>query len=299
MTGRISRIIAFDIDGEEALALFNRAVESLDEELKTALKETMRIRTASGNTNVVIGFRIEEFTSTDDYKLLASPVLWTNGKHSEIRVKGEGGYIVAPPSILEDGKRYELIDGKTAVVILSKAQIQKLISAIQKQTQSPATSIGASNTDLTEEDVSNIVAILKPYYQHGNRNDFTMYLSGWNSDKTTGDISSTGDILSPANKIHPVENGQNHAQNPATGDTGGIGDILHTLDMGFELKPVDGNAKLHDISIYDCYYCTFKTNIQKDYQKHVIFTHPEKPCYPSKADLEKLGLKAQGQSWEI
>jgi Bifunctional DNA primase/polymerase, N-terminal len=63
VTGRVSRIIAFDTNGEEASAYFNRSVESLDDEgLKTALKDTMRIRTASGNINVVIGFNEEEFT---------------------------------------------------------------------------------------------------------------------------------------------------------------------------------------------------------------------------------------------
>jgi Bifunctional DNA primase/polymerase, N-terminal len=180
VTGTISRIIAFDIDGEEGFARFNRAVESLDDqELKTALKETMRIRTASGNTNIIVGVRIEEFTSDEDDKLLASPVLWTNGsKHNEIRVKGQGGYVVAPPSTLADGKRYELIDGKSIVSTLSKAQIDKLISAIRKlrayskENWDSRTDVG--NKDLNEEDVSNIVAILKPYYQHGNRNDFTM-----------------------------------------------------------------------------------------------------------------------------
>jgi hypothetical protein len=35
------------------------------------------------------------------------------------------------------------------------------------------------NTDLNEEDVYDIVSFLKPYYRNGNRNDFTMYLSGW------------------------------------------------------------------------------------------------------------------------
>jgi Bifunctional DNA primase/polymerase, N-terminal len=131
VTGRISRIIAFDIDGEEALARFNRVVDEY-EELKAALNETTHIKTASGNTNIIVGFREEEFTSADDYKLIANRVLWTNGKHSEIRVKGERGYVVAPPSTLEDGKRYELIDGKSSVAILSKIQIYKLVSAIQK-----------------------------------------------------------------------------------------------------------------------------------------------------------------------
>ena len=111
-------------------------------------------------------------------------------------------------------------------------------------------------------------------------------------DKTTGDISGTEDIVSPADKIAPVENGQNHAQKPATGDTGGIGDILSTSDIGFESRPADENMNNAAISTYNCYYCTsFKTDIQKDYEKHVIFSHPEKPCYPSKADLEKLGVK--------
>ena len=71
-----------------AIVTGKRTVEALDdEEIKRALKDTFRIRTGSGNTNVVIGFREEEFTSAG--KHITNRVLWTSGKHSEIRVKGE------------------------------------------------------------------------------------------------------------------------------------------------------------------------------------------------------------------
>jgi hypothetical protein len=52
---------------------------------------------------------------------------------------------------------------------------------------------------------------------------------------------------------------------------------------------------------FQCYYCdSFKTNSNDDYEGHIIMKHGQgHPCYPSKADLKKLGLKAQGKSWEI
>jgi hypothetical protein len=56
-----------------------------------------------------------------------------------------------------------------------------------------------------------------------------------------------------------------------------------------------------------CYYCEdFETDsLRKDgkrnYESHVKSKHGDDidyPCYPIKADLERLGLKAQGKDWE-
>jgi Bifunctional DNA primase/polymerase, N-terminal len=178
VTGKISRVFALDIDGEEGNACFNRAVESLDDDVKTALKHSLCIRTGSGNTNIVIGLRQEEFASTGEK--IANSVLWRSekedAKHDEIRLKGEGSYIVAPPSIHPNGNIYEIINGSIATITtLSKIQINKLISAIRDHSPQK----NDSEVNLNEEDAYDIAAILKPYYQQGNRNDFTMYLSGW------------------------------------------------------------------------------------------------------------------------
>ena len=52
---------------------------------------------------------------------------------------------------------------------------------------------------------------------------------------------------------------------------------------------------------FQCYYCDrFKTNSNDDYEGHTINKHGQgHPCYPSKVDLEKLKISAQGRSWEI
>jgi replicative DNA helicase Mcm len=51
--------------------------------------------------------------------------------------------------------------------------------------------------------------------------------------------------------------------------------------------------------LYSCYYCgNFETNTKQGYEIHVVNTHPRKLCYPSKADLEILGIHPKGKEWE-
>jgi hypothetical protein len=52
--------------------------------------------------------------------------------------------------------------------------------------------------------------------------------------------------------------------------------------------------------LYSCYYCdNFETSKELDYQQHVLLKHHGKLCYPSKANLELLGIQGKGKEWEI
>lgn len=51
---------------------------------------------------------------------------------------------------------------------------------------------------------------------------------------------------------------------------------------------------------FKCYHCEkFQTPNEKQYEHHVLLSHPSKPAYPSNVDLERHGLNRQGKSWEI
>jgi hypothetical protein len=101
------------------------------------------------------------------------------------------------------------------------------------------------------------------------------------------DINCNLTILSSDDKIPSDKIPQNHAQIGNSGDTD---DILHT-SQDF---------------LYSCYHCDdFHTNSERDYERHVMLNHQKgtadvsHPCYPTRADIERLGLKAQGKDWEI
>jgi hypothetical protein len=77
---------------------------------------------------------------------------------------------------------------------------------------------------------------------------------------------------------------QNRAQNNTPNDTN---DTLHTLHGPYsDYPPI-------------CYYCDYKADSKDDYEAHVIMRHGHSPAYPNKAEIEKMGLKAQEKSWEI
>ena len=72
-----------------------------------------------------------------------------------------------------------------------------------------------------------------------------------------------------------------------------------TNDPNDIIQPFHEAEQYHE---FECYYCNDlqTTSNVEDYEKHVISKHGlGHPCYPCKLDLERLGIKAQGKSWEI
>ena len=170
ITGRVSSVFAIDIDGQDTYNFFIQKIgtlSSLDQQLVQSIKDTMKIKTGSGNTNLIFRFDPEEFPIGDE---LANTILWKDSSanqqnnHSEIRLKGEGGYIVVPPSIHENDKAYTLVNGINPI-LLTRSQIEKLINLFSQNNES-------------ENDIVQIVEILEPHYNNGIRNDLVLYLSG-------------------------------------------------------------------------------------------------------------------------
>ena len=146
ITGRISSIFAIDIDGQDTYNLFIQKIDSLssiDKQLVQSVKGTMKIKTGSGNTNFIFRYDPDEFTAPDE---LANTTLWKDSSanqqknHIEIRLKGEGGYIVAPPSIHKNDKVYELVNGINPQ-LLTRSQIEKIIDLFSKNNNETANDI--------------------------------------------------------------------------------------------------------------------------------------------------------------
>jgi len=97
-----------------------------------------------------------------------------------------------------------------------------------------------------------------------------------------------------SNENDSSEKTENYAQERQTGETGETGGI-------FSIEGSNGDSQAFAyLSKFSCYHCgNYHTDIETDYLTHGVTKHRNKPMFPSKADLEKHGLRPQEKSWEV
>ena len=86
-TGKPSRIIALDIDGDNSKRDFEDVIKTLSMNLQTAIDKTMHIRTGGGNALLIFRYDINDFPNgIESEKIITYP------NHDEIAVSGNGRY---------------------------------------------------------------------------------------------------------------------------------------------------------------------------------------------------------------
>jgi replicative DNA helicase Mcm len=116
-------------------------------------------------------------------------------------------------------------------------------------------------------------------------NEKPIALQWINSNSSLSDITDTYDITKKSKTAINLDNHDDYK--------------TETSDMSYRSDTIP-NHHFNPYS-FECYYCDkfLPTNNEKEYLKHVVLNHNNKPAYPSIADLEKNNIKPQGKKWEI
>jgi hypothetical protein len=182
VTGETSSVFVIDIDGERSKQIFeSQVLGRLSGGLQNAIKSTMKVITGGGGEHFYIRFKDEDFPdgiNSKKYLVL--------GEHDEIAIKGNGSYVVAPPSIHASGKSYELVSDNE-LVALSKEQVIELLNSLDNLKGVKDTSVSSSSTrnenlsliKLDRERITRIFNLVKPCYSKGSRDDIVFALSGY------------------------------------------------------------------------------------------------------------------------
>jgi hypothetical protein len=191
-TGAISKLLVFDIDGTTAKCHADHVIQNrIRQDTRNAITDTLWVETGGGGFHLLVRYDPVEFQLDNEAASeIKNAVLW-RGKdgHSEIRLKSNGGYVVAPPSVHPSGSYYRFIKGNI-IAKLSKDEILDLIrcfrqingvrrSNVQLDIEKTDSELLPVSKQLDDERVMDITVILKPYYIKGQRHEFVLFLTGW------------------------------------------------------------------------------------------------------------------------
>jgi len=91
VTGSISNLVGLDFDGDVAVC------ESMLAQQGISLPETTRVKTRNGQ---------HLWFQHPGVKVSSTAKILSDGKGTNIDIRGDGGYVVAPPSVHPEGDRY-------------------------------------------------------------------------------------------------------------------------------------------------------------------------------------------------
>lgn len=181
VTGTVSRrLVVIDFDTVESYEKFVKEVEKYPD-LKEKLENTWVVATGKGYHVYV--------RLPDDDLVPRTKIRLAKG----VDLKGEGGYVVAPPSTHPNGKQYMFIQGPPTIeepVVLTEEQWNKLLAILaprakeEDKEQKQATSDGRKpdvklfSRKLDDKTKQKIIEIIKPYYKEGYRHNIVLYLTG-------------------------------------------------------------------------------------------------------------------------
>jgi len=187
--GAISgNLVVIDFDNQE---LYDKFIEKLNNgypDIKDIILSTWIVRTGKGYH---IYLRIGD-VSSEDFK-----AKFRTTKLGGIDIKGEGGYVLAPPSIHPSGRYYEFILGRAETDIATVdsktfstiVEILKDVAGIKKGIEKPIEKEKKEAPSekprevkirrLSDSEKLRIIELLKEVYREGHRQDIWFFLSGW------------------------------------------------------------------------------------------------------------------------
>jgi len=210
--GAISdNLFVIDFDNKKVFKIWYDLIDKNYPDVRDIVLNTWNVETGRG---VHIYFRADVDKKTFKELFRTKPKLIDG-----VDIKGEGGYVVAPPSIHPSGKLYEFILGPYEGIDIAKVDLQtykRIIQSIEdigktktKQNGKKGkkkSSIGSR--ELTKEQISSIIEVLKPYYKEGYRDAIIYTLigalikNGYSYESARGLVEAITTALNDEEKDH-------------------------------------------------------------------------------------------------
>ena len=161
VTGRVSGLVVVDVD-----------LRGLSKAEELGLDSPVKVRTGSGGLHLY--YRYPE----------SGTVGTTTGLWEGIDIRGDGGFVVAPPTLHASGQLYRFecpFDQVTPLNLpaLPDIVLEALASRQRpRSSQQPVAVTLPRNRTMTDEQKSGIVHLIAPYWSEGNRHQLALGLVG-------------------------------------------------------------------------------------------------------------------------